>query len=507
MAGYRVPSLSQAYQFMIGYARTLLQNRNLGSRSSLYSILINVISAAMTDNNAHIDNVGDQVMPDRTSGPTLDRWLAIVGTQRKGATPARKSAAGRVRGSVGAAYTLGRQLSHAPTGLVFQLNASGAIPAAGFVDVDIVAVSTGSATRLAAKEVLTFIAQPANIQSSVELQLALDEDGTDGEVDGAGVNRLLSITGTPSAGGNQGDYVNWLLALAGVNAAYCYPNRAGNGSVDLAVLHPGTGTSRYFTDGERAVVLAAIQAVAPTQVGGVGGALRVLKTTPELAHVEMTITTDGTVSAAWDWDDTTVPVVLAWNASTLTMQFSAARPATMKAGDRICILPVNTSVTPEDGAPIIINALSGTDSIVLAAAPQKPGGGIATPTAGDKVYAGGQLTDTIRAAIFALINSDSIFAGPSGPLPGASAASQGISTTQLKLLLSGIGTANPGGIYGSWNGELTITALNTIAAATRGVRKAAVLRPVTDQGSTDYVFPLDGQIGVLAPGYVIVRRG
>ena len=210
-----------------------------------------------------------------------------------------------------------------------------AVPAAGAVDVDVLAVSTGSATRLKKGEILEYLSTPAGIQTKIELQRDLDDDGFDSEQDGAARNRLLAALATPSSGGNQSDFVGWALSQLGISQAFCYPNRAGLGTVDVAALHTGA--------------------------------------------------------------------------------------------DR--------------------------------------------------------------------------------PLPGAVAASSSISTAQLQVLATGIGTSNPAGVYGAWVGALLRGTLQRIVTYTRGVRSTAVIAPAADQEAVDYAFPLDTQIGLLTPGYVLVRRG
>lgn len=505
---YRVPTLDEMMQFMVALARSLFPGRNVGSRFSFYWKLLKIIAGAATDVHAHVDAAGKDVMPDTATGAMQDRWLKIVGTKRKGATPARKSKALRLTGTTGSPFSVGAILLHRPTGQTFQLNQSGTIPVAGFIDVDVLAVSVGSATRLNAGETLEFAPKLTGIATNAELQINIDEDGTDVELEGAATVRLLSILGKPSSGGNQADYVAWALEQNGVSTAYCYPNRAGVGSVDVAALHTGSGTSRLLNAGERAALLAALQERAPSQVGGVGGALRILQTTPEVANVEIVFQPSGP-SYALDWDDSVVPTVLTWTPETRVLQFSAARPTTMKAGDRVCIYGVagGGGFGACDCAPIQIESLTGADSIILASAPLAPDGTPASIAATDKVYAAGPLTSIIRDAVIAHLNADVLYASASGPLPGAVAASKGISTTRLQILLDGLGTSNPAGKYGDWIGTLQVGSLQTIARFTRGVRSASVLLPVADVDSMDYPFPLDVQIGVFQAGFVLVRRG
>lgn len=506
---YQVPTLQQQLGFLVALFKALLPDRNIGSRFTPAWKLMKTIAGAATDVNASVASAQRDVMADTTSGAMLDRQLAIYKPGgldgRKGATPSRKSKAGRVRGTVAATSNIGDQLIHRASGLMFQINSAVTIPSAGFLDADILAISTGSATQLGAGEVLEYLATPSGLQTQVTLQLALDEDGEDAELDGAARNRLLATLGTPAAGGNQSDYVGWALAQAGIAQAFCYPNRAGIGTVDVAALHSGTGTARYLNAGERAALLADLQALAPSQVAGVGGSLRVLQTiggdtdTTQLANVEMTVSPLAGPQFQMDWDDATPPTVLSWTAGSLTLQFAAGtRPATMQAGHRICLKGI---ASVQDSAPLVIQALSGADSVILQSAP------VNAPAATDIVYAGGPLTAIIRNAILAHLNGDIVYASSSGPLPAATAAAQLLSTIGLTVIANGLGTANPGAIYGAWVGSLLVSTLAKIAMFTTGVFNQRVLTPAADQDATDYAFPNDATIGILTPGYVLVRKG
>lgn len=503
---YQVPSLEDMLGFLVALFKGLLPDRNVSSRYTFNWKLLKTIAGAVTDVHANVANAVKDVMPDTSKGAALDRWIGIFAPggskKRKGATPARKSAAGRVRGTLAATSAIGDQLIHRSTGLLFQINSLVTIGGTGFVDADILAISTGSATRLKKGEILEYQATPAGLQTKVELQKDLDEDGTDSEQDGAASARLLAALSTPAAGGNQADYVGWVLAQLGYSQAFCYPNRAGVGTLDAIGLHSGTGTARIANAGEVAALLAVLQVFAPAELAGAGGGLRVLTAIGgnldplNLANVEVTVTPQTSAPQyAFDWDDAVgAPVVLAYTPGTRTVQLSAPRPATMQAGHRVCFKGVASS---QDGAPFVIESLSGADSFVLQTAPTN------NLIATDLVYAGGPLTSTIRDAILAHINGDVLYAGPSGPLPGAIAGS----TTNLELLLDGIGTANPAGAYGPWRGGLMLGALAQIATYTRGVRKHTVIAPVADLEAVDYAYPNDAQIGLLTPGYVLVRRG
>jgi hypothetical protein len=165
----------------------------------------------------------------------------------------------------------------------------------------------------------------------------------------------------------------------------------------------------------------------------------------------------------------------------------------MVAGGRIVLKGVASS---QDGTPYKIESLSGTDAVVLETAPT------VAPVATDLVYAGGPLTSTIRDAILAHINGDTLLADSNGPLPSAIAAS----TVNLRVLLDGIGTANPAGIYGSWRGALLKGALSTIAVHARRTQprhRDACRRPGVD----GLRVPERQPDRLPDPGYVLVRRG
>lgn len=505
---YKVPTLEELLSFVVAMGKGLMPTRNFGSRFSQLWKLSKIIAGVGTDIHAHVDVSFKDFMPDTTSGSFLDRWLGIVAPggldERKGATPARGTNAGRVFGTAGGpggSVVVGDQLLHRASGLFFEIAEGASIAAGTSADVDIAAVSTGSATRLKAGELLEFQVAHAGLSNNVKLVVDLTDDGVDSEQDGAARVRLLSALGTAPAGGNQTDYVNWLLAVLGVSQAFSYPNRAGLGTVDVVAFHAGSGTARFLSPTERTADLAMLELLAPSGVAGTNGSdgLRVLTavggdTDPaNLANVETTIST--TRADAWDWDDTGgAPVVFSYVPATKTLRFSAARPPSMIAGGRLSLKGLASS---QDGAPMYIDALASTDSVILRDIPA------VNPVGTDLAYAGGDLATAIRTAILAHINGDQLFAGKDGPLVGSTLDN----TASFELLVAGIGPANPSGLYGEWCGSLLVANLRTIMQLTRGVRNCAVITPAVDQDAVDYAFPLDAQIGQLTPGYVLVRRG
>lgn len=485
---YQLPTLSEMHAFLNALTKMLDPDANVGSRYAPRWKINRATAAVATDVHANASAVRDDVMPDTAVGEMATRWGGIVGVDRKGATEARKSSALRVRGTVASAITTGDELVHAASGLRYQITETTTVPVAGYIDVDVAAIDTGAQTRLDAGEVLTFTATPAGLEASAELVLDLDEDGYDAEQDPPYRRRYLARTASRQSGGNQTDYVLWVEGL--VAAGYCYPNRAGLGTVDVIGLHDGSGSARFLTPTERDDLLAALKAKIPSQL--VGGALRVLTAVADPQPVEVTVDVSGDDAWAFDWDDASPPTVLAWTGASRLLQFSASRPASMKAGDRIVITGIANG---HDGSQAKIEALSGADAVILEASP------VGTPTAGNVVYAGGPIVDPVRDAILAHVNGDDLYAGDDAPIPASTASS----TVNLRILARGIGPANPAGVYGTWVGGLLRSAIGAIASYPRAVRNATVVTPAADYEATDYAYPNDTQIGVITASAVVVR--
>ncbi len=456
-----VPTLEELHTFLIALTKALFPDIDV-SPSSFPALFGRTLAAAATDNHAHLVSVKADLLPDTAEGAALDRWGAVVGRPRKGATPARKADALRVVNNDVVAHdvTIGDELVHV-SGLRFQINETISVPAGQDLDVDVVAIDTGSATRLAAGEVLKFTTPLAGIEEAAELQIALDEDGDDQEGDGAYRNRVLDRFRTPPLGGAQNDYETWALEVVGIATAYVYPNRAGLGTVDVAALHVGTGSARILNPGEVAELQAHLDEKRP-----IGATVRVLEVVEQAVDTEVTVRSTGEEAYAWDWIDETPLEVDAWNGGTRQLTFTIARPDTMAAGGRIVI---RTVAGTGAGAPLVIESLVGADDVILEEVPD------VAPVAGDLVYAGGALTDPVRAAVAAHIAS--------------------------------LGTANPDDTsYGSWEGNLRTATLGGVVADVVGVRGLTLIAPAADVEADDPPFPGDAEINLLVPGRVLVRR-
>lgn len=458
---FAIPTLDELHGFLVAHLRALLPDIDV-SPTSFPALFERTTAAAVTDAHAHIDGAIADLWPDKSSGAALDRWGRVLGRPRKGATGARKAGALRVINGdvVSRTAPAGTQLVHV-SGLLFQITASATIAAGDFADVDIAAIDTGVATRLPAGEDLQFVTPIAGLVEIAALQRALDEDGQDQESHGAYRARLLERWANPPLGGAAVDYVTWALAsTAAIAAAYCLPNRAGRGTVDVVAFHLGTGTARALTLTERSNLANYLSTRRPT-----GATVRVLETVAQSVDVEVLVQSTGEAAYAWDWEDPpAAPQVSTWTSATRTLVFNV-RPDSMAAGGRLVIRKVAGTGA---GEVLTIESLSGIAGVVLEVAPT------VAPVAGDEVFAAGPLTTPVRSAILAL--------------------------------LDGIGPANPAAVYGAWEGTLRTSAVSGATRAVVGVRDLAVVTPAANVDATDPPVPDDAQINYLVPGRVLVRR-
>ncbi len=499
---YRVPNLPESEELLVAAFRALFPGSNIGARRSYHRRRAQWLAAALTELHSHQTSAMDDFMPDTATGAGAERWGRTFGTTKKGATPARRDNVLRVRGDEGTAVPSGLELVHEATGLRFKIDENEIIPVSGEVDVDVVAIDTGSRTRLTAGEVLTIQEVPAGLQSECELQLDLDVEGFDEERESAFKRRYLDAAGEASAGGNNADYKRWLEAIEGIDVGYTYANRAGRGTVDIAALR--VGRDRALSEGEIATALAILQQLAPTQVAADGGSLRMLEVVPDEQDVELAIRPTGDPEWAFDWSDPTPPIVDTWDPVTRILTFVDARPGSMGAGHRICIHGVASAQT---GEILRIDSLIGANAVKLEAAPD------VDPEATDIVYAAGPLTPIIRDAIIAHLRGDFVFGGDDGPIPGAVAEEDlANSTVDLKILADPIGPANPEGRYAgaTWSGGIVRAVIEEFAIYCRGVRNATCVVPAADYEAQDYTFTEfpenDARVGLIVPGEILVRR-
>ncbi len=456
MAAYPLPTLEEVHGFLVAdFVNTFRADEPDVSEGSFNWLWLRTFAAGLTGNHAHINALLSDLMPDTAEGELLRRWAKIKGITVKEATGARKAKALRVFGTPTTVVPSEAALNHT-SNLRFQTASSDVIGPGGYVNVDIVAIDVGSATRLNAGEALTFAAPIAGLKEACELQEDMDEDGTDAELDGDLSRRLAKRFSDPPRGGSIADYVAWATDITGIADAYCYPVRRGWGSVDVTALHKGTSSARILSAPEAADLKAAMDAKRPVGIK----AFRVLLVNAESVNIEHTVIPDGAEASAFDWDDSTPPVVSLWDPVLRKLTF-VARPASMKAGDRI------TVATGATGRERVIDALDGANAVILTVDENGD-----TPTG--TIYSGGPLVQPIRDAILTHIAS--------------------------------LGTANPDAKrYGNWEGNLRPNAIGRVAGTIAGYLDGSTIEPVATVEASDPPYPTDETVGLIVPGRVLVR--
>src|SRR6185295_14370359 len=142
---FKVPDLDELHDLLVEDYGNRLPDDDVSQGSDPWKRL-RVDALLGADLHAHIDDAYDQLLPDSATGDRLARLGAIHGVDRKPATAAQKAGALRVYGDEAATVSVGDELVH-KDGTTYQVNSDATVPAAGYVDVDILALSTGSVTR------------------------------------------------------------------------------------------------------------------------------------------------------------------------------------------------------------------------------------------------------------------------------------------------------------------------------------------------------------------------
>jgi len=458
VAGFILESLSELRNLLVAAARGRFPTANLNRWSDFWKRL-SIVALGMADLQRKLKDVRDSLDPLAAEGVWLTRIGIVWGVLRKGASPSAKSAALRVFGDSGATVSTGAPLTHLPSGDTYETRSGGTIPAAGYLDVDVAALSTGEQTNLEVDEELAFDTPPAGVKTNARIIVEL-EGGLDAELDGPLRERILNRIGEPSAGGNRNDWEQFLLEAATyVATGYVYPNRNGLGTVDLAALKSGTGTARLLDAGERTAVLTAIESLRP-----VTSTIRMLEVTTTQQDVEITVKPESDPAYTFDWNDSTPPTVSTWTAATRTLKFAAARPTDMAEGDRIVF-----DTAGQDGREYTIESLVSTDSVVLEEELAF------TPVAADEVFSGGPVVADARQAIFDLFDA--------------------------------MGPANPDSkAYGPWEGNLRLSTLFEVVQTSEGVLDSQIVVPVANVAGDDPAWPNNDTVELLIPGKIIVRK-
>lgn len=395
----------------------------------------------------HIDAVRNALLPDSATEEELDRWGAILNLPRKQATAASGTDVLRVTGSATSSVTAGDVLTHSD-GSTYQVDESDTIGAGEtYIDVDIVALTTGSLTRKIKGEELTFASPPSGIDATATLIDDMTTGGVDREDDGAYRERLLDKIAQPGMGGNSNDYVAWARQVSGVSEAYTYPVRDGLGSVDVAALHSGTGAERLLSTVEIAELQTYMDGKRPVSINQ----FRVLTVAEDAQDVEITIEQEDDATYNRDWDDSTALTVDSWDAGTRTLTLVEDVPDDMIEGARLIYKGAANAAFELE-----VESLSGAKDVVLA---QPASAAYQTdltdnpPVNLDEVYSGGPLVAPVRTAIQSYVD--------------------------------GLGPARGTTADGTWDDVLRTIRLRAAPIDVLGVKDATVVAPVSNVTPAD----------------------
>lgn len=199
-----------------------------------YAIRANAVAAAIEGVYQHQQWLARQILPDTADADFLERWANLYGLARLPAAAATGTIA--FSGTVAAAIPVGTEARTA-AGVAYQTTAAGVIGGGGTASVAAQAVAAGAAGNAAAATPLSLTSAPAGVQSAASSGAMTG--GADAESDLELLTRLLARIQAPPHGGAKHDYIAWALAVPGVAAAYCYPQRRGIGTVDVVIAADG----------------------------------------------------------------------------------------------------------------------------------------------------------------------------------------------------------------------------------------------------------------------------
>ncbi len=228
----------------------------------------------MSDNSAglaflvllYLQNVADNLLPDRANLDWLTRWANIFLSQGpKAATYA--TGIGSLTGLTGTVVPAGTtyQTGSGAEALVFATTADATLGPSP-VTVPVRALTAGAAGNLDAGALLSVVTgvQGADAQVTV-VALA---GGTDAETVEELRARVLARIQKPPQGGDADDYVAWALSCPGVTRAWCSPAEVGIGTVTIRIMCDDLRASvgGFPTADDCAAVKAYIDTVRPVTV-------------------------------------------------------------------------------------------------------------------------------------------------------------------------------------------------------------------------------------------------
>lgn len=444
-----------------------------------------------------VDN--DAVPSQKTSRVALNNMAFAYGlpSNAGGFGPNGPTAAsgglGPATGTKGSVIPDGTLLTGPDGQTVFKTSGSqtipGTPPGSGSVNVNVVAVTAGSAGNLAAGQVLTFQAAPTGVDGTLTLTTGTS-GGLDSEADAALLARIFARWQNPPKGGTAADYKSWAETVIGAFRAYVYPKRDGTGTVDIVITSAGSGAGRvpsaavtsavndYINGnsvtgvvGQRPVTSSGVTAIRPSTTGG-GLAIRV-RVVPSASKYAFDWALGSSTLSVASYSSPTITTNEALPASlTQTVDAYLASPTTVSP-PRLQVISTGMA-SPGIATPVSVVAYNaGAKTLTL----QTPIPSAWTaPSANDKIYPYGPIVPIVAA----------------GPSAAVVAGIQGYVDSLGPSRASGY--ANPLDVWADTASIFTVgdTALDAVDTdgVTRPVRR--VLAVTINGGTTDVTATDDG---------------
>lgn len=236
-------------------------------RRSVEAALMKAQMGQSSDQYGYLTYIFRQMFPDSADAFYFWRWAGIYGVDQKAATGWTGTAT--ATGTPGTVIPASRPFTRSDGATYTLTNGPVTIGGGGTAALTLAvdAAFAGAGANLDTGQTLQFTSALAGADSAVTIT-ATTNTGSDVESATEGLARLLHELRTPPSGGGPGDYERWALEVAGVTRAWEYANLEGPNTVSVAFVRDddGTGAAILPDAGERAAVLAHLQAVAPITV-------------------------------------------------------------------------------------------------------------------------------------------------------------------------------------------------------------------------------------------------
>jgi uncharacterized phage protein gp47/JayE len=268
------PSLGDLWNRIGALWRATFPGADTNLRNSPDRAFVGMIARSTDEDLSFLDWMVLQLFPFSAVAEYLERWAAWKNLQRKKATAGQGTIffTGATPGETAVA---GTQLQTSNGGTTVQLVADATAAGDGTVTATAVATAGGSLSNIGTGQVLTFVGTPSGFPDTGTVATAF-AGGADPETDPQLRLRTARAYAQPSFGGNQHDWQNAALAVAGVTRAFTAPATPTPGAVTIyplldsirangipvgtdAWFRPGTGPSAGTGGaGDQLVVLTAL---------------------------------------------------------------------------------------------------------------------------------------------------------------------------------------------------------------------------------------------------------